>query len=401
MWFWKTEASHAAVPARTPLKVALVTSFPMDCGKPRGGVESVSVNLARALGRMPDLEVHVVTTDRLCVAPIRYAWEGVDVHRLPWSEKRVLTHVLGRGRRQIKEYLTQLAPDVIHAHDFYGIMVKGMAFPRVVTIHGFIHADTLQAGRGTAWFRSMLWRRAEFSSWADHPHIVSISPYVRERLRNLTTGTIHDIENPIAEACFEVERKERKGRVFCAALLCPRKNILGLLEAFSRIVAAGIKAELRLAGASHDPDYERSVHDYVCDNGLEERVSVLGSLNAEAVREELAQASVFALPSFEEGAPLAVSEAMAVGVPVVASNRCGIPYMVRDGETGFLIDPNNSDDIARKLLIVLKNDVLRSRMGQKAGIVARDCFHPTRVAMKTKEIYLQAVEDYARYCGYA
>jgi glycosyltransferase involved in cell wall biosynthesis len=362
-------------------------------------VEAVSVNLVRGLARFQDLEIHVVTTDRTCKNPVRATWEGAVIHRLPWSEKKVLMHAVGYGRREVQNYINKLSPDVIHAHDFYGIMVKGMLFPRIMTIHGFIYADTLKAERGLAWFRSLLWQRFEFSSWADHPHIVSISPYVRERLRNLTTATIHDIENPISETFFDVPRNEKKGVIFCAAVMCPRKNILGLVEAFSQIVSAGVDAELRVAGSSHDTEYERSVRAYIRFKKLEDRVSLLGPIGSEKIREELSRSSIFALTSLEEGAPLAVAEAMAVGVPVVASNCCGIPYMIREGETGFLVNPKDTDDIAGKMLILLKNDMLRARMGQKAQAHAREYYHPNRVAAKTRELYLQAVEDYARFCN--
>jgi glycosyltransferase involved in cell wall biosynthesis len=101
-------------------------------------------------------------------------------------------------------------------------------------------------------------------------------------------------------------------------------------------------------------------------------VALLGKISAADVREELAKASVFALVSLEEGAPMGIAEAMAVGVPVVTSNRCGMPYMVRDGETGFLVNPENPDDVASSLSSLIKTDALRRRMGQKARVVAED-----------------------------
>ena len=58
-----------------------------------------------------------------------------------------------------------LRPEVIHAHDFYGLMVKGMPVPRVFTIHGFIYGDTLVSGQRLAWLRSKLWERVEKAGW--------------------------------------------------------------------------------------------------------------------------------------------------------------------------------------------------------------------------------------------
>jgi glycosyltransferase involved in cell wall biosynthesis len=93
---------------------------------------------------------------------------------------------------------------------------------------------------------------------------------------------------------------------------------------------------------------------------------------------------------------MGIEEAMAAGVPVVTSNRCGMPYMVRDGESGFLVDPNNLDDIAQRLRQLLANDELRRSMGAKGREIALDRFHPAKVAARTREVYLRAINDFQR-----
>ena len=105
-------------------------------------------------------------------------------------------------------------------------------------------------------------------------------------------------------------------------------------------------------------------------------------------------ASVFALLSFEEGSPMGIAEAMAVGVPVVASNRCGMPYMVRDGEGGCLVDPCNPEDIARRLQDLLQGNALRTRMGEKARQFALDRFHPDHMARRTGDVYERAIGNH-------
>jgi glycosyltransferase involved in cell wall biosynthesis len=117
---------------------------------------------------------------------------------------------------------------------------------------------------------------------------------------------------------------------------------------------------------------------------------LLGNLSGLAVREELAKAAVFALTSFEEGAPMGIAEAMAAGIPILTSNRCGMPYMVRHGESGFLVDPHNTRDIAKALDRLLADPALRQRMGEMARIRALDGFHPDRVATRTMAVYEMA-----------
>jgi glycosyltransferase involved in cell wall biosynthesis len=381
------------------MKVAVVTSFPRDVDWPVGGVEAVSVVLVRALAALADLDVHVVTTDKARSRIERSACDGVTLHRLPRGGRWTLTDAIGPGRRCVQDYLNRLAPDVVHAHDVYGLMVKGLPLPRVFTVHGFIHADTALSGSRFARLRSRVWHRIETSAWADQPHIVSISPYVRERLGGIATGVVHDIDNPVATSFFEIERDEQPGRIFCAALINARKNTLTLVEALGRLRAQGVAAQLRLAGAESEPAYARRIRQRVAELGLLEHVKLLGSISGEQVQAELAAASVFALVSLEEGSPMGIEEAMAAGVPVVTSNRCGMPYMVRDGQTGFLIDPTDPEDIAWRLEQLLRGDALRTSLGAQAQAVARERFHPAVVAQRTREVYRRAIRDHARSNG--
>jgi glycosyltransferase involved in cell wall biosynthesis len=375
------------------LKLAVVTAFPRDPESPHGGVEAVSVSLVRALAKREELGVHVVTTDRNCDAENISQWAGATIHRLPARYGKLLVYAVGQGRRQVQAYLRSLKPDVVHAHDTYGLMVKGLEIPRVFTVHGFIYEDTQYSSQRFSRLRSILWRWVETSGWADQPHIISNSPYVRERLCGIVKGTIHDIENPTAEEFFGIKRKATNGTVFSAAVICEQKNTLGLLKAIEQLALQGTQVHLRLAGRVVDAEYGRRVEEFARRPALHGRVSMLGSINGSQVRQELASAAAFALLSFQEGAPVGIAEAMAVGVPVVTSNRCGMPYMVRHGETGFLVEPTDADDAARKLRLILTNPALATQMSLRAREIASDRFHPERVAQRTVEVYQQLLRD--------
>ncbi len=217
---------------------------------------------------------------------------------------------------------------------------------------------------------------------------------MRERLRGIATGVIHDIDNPIAERFFDIARAEDKATIFSAAVVTPRKNTLALVDAVAELAANGIDCSLRLAGSLEDGGYVQQVRERIRRHGLEDRAILLGRIDTEQVRRELAVASVFALVSLEENSPMGIEEAMAAGVPVVTSNRCGMPYMVRDGESGFLVDPHDPHDIARRLRQLLENGELRRSMGAKGREIALDRFHPAKVAARTREVYMQAIEGF-------
>jgi glycosyltransferase involved in cell wall biosynthesis len=392
-----SEHSHAAIRSleRRRMKVAIATAFPVNPSRPHGGVEAVSVNLVRAMAKRPDMDVHVVTfCDGVAEARVE-AWEGASITRLPVVRGPLLWNAVHRYRRQIQDWVAGQKPEVVHAHDTYGMMVQGLALPRVFTIHGFIHEDTRYAGGLSSWFRSQLWKKFEIGCWAEQPHIVAISPYVRERLRGIARGAIHDIENPISEECFDVPARRGQRIIFSAAVVCQRKNTLGLLKAFAALLKKTQPAQLRLAGPMAEPDYAILVKDFIRSAGLEKNVVLLGSLTTQQVRAELAQADAFALLSYEEGAPMGIAEALAAGVPIVTSNRCGMPYMVRHGETGFLVSPDNPEAAADAFYRVLDEPDLGGLMGRRCRAFALDCYHPDLVAGRTCLVYRQAVQEFS------
>lgn len=372
------------------MRVAIITAFPDDPDAPRGGVEAVSVTLVDALRRLGGLDLHVVTVRRGARAARDWEWRGIRIHTLPRRGRWTLTGAMGADRRQVRARVDALAPDLVHAHDTFGLMAAGLARPKVLTIHGFIHGDTLVSGQRLARPRAAAWAVVEKRAWSAYPHVIAISPYVRERLAGVARGAIHDIDNPIDARCFDVVRRETPGAILSTAVISRRKNTLGLVDAFARVVGAGCDASLRLAGAVVEPEYARDVMTRIEALDLGGRVSVLGALTSAQVRQELARAAVYALVSREENAPLGIEEAMAAGMPVVTSNRCGMPYMVKDGESGYLVDPESPADIASRLLAILGDGTRRDAMGRAGAVIARRRFHPDAVASRTLAVYEQA-----------
>jgi glycosyltransferase involved in cell wall biosynthesis len=116
------------------------------------------------------------------------------------------------------------------------------------------------------------------------------------------------------------------------------------------------------------------------------------------MHQEYERASCLALCSFQENAPVVISEAMAAGVPVVASEVGGIPSMVEDGATGRLVDPRDHLRIARALADVLEPD-RGERMSRRAREVAGERFRASAVAQKTFNVYREILEGKAQRGG--
>ena len=91
--------------------------------------------------------------------------------------------------------------------------------------------------------------------------------------------------------------------------------------------------------------------------------------------------------SRQEVAPMCIAEAMAAGKPVVATNICGIPYMVDNGKTGFLFEPRDVQPLTEKIIALLQDDDLRHKMGKRAKEVAKKRWSADIIAKKTVNVY--------------
>ena len=376
------------------MKVALVSRLPQHLDQPRGGVETVTLALAAALAEMDNVDVHVLTIERQRRQLKIETGLGATIHRLPGSRwPQILDILAGPGRARLRRYIYELAPDVVHLHETYGLGIGDLRIPKVFTVHGFDHANLPAEKKALTWLRAPLWKRVESWGLARQRHVISITPYVREHISPLTKAVIHDIDNPVNPACFTIERREVPGRIFFAGWISPRKNPLTLVRALGLLVQRGVSVNLHLAGEESDPPYAQQVRQAIAELNLTDRVKMLGRISANEIRRELSEAGIFALPALQENAPMAISEAMAAGIPVVSSNTCGMPFMIDENINGFLVEPEDPAMLADRLGRLLENDELRRRMGQSARESAHRRFHPISVALKTKAVYDELLRE--------
>ncbi|MFT4101492.1 MAG: glycosyltransferase family 4 protein [Burkholderiaceae bacterium] len=150
-------------------------------------------------------------------------------------------------------------------------------------------------------------------------------------------------------------------RLVCVGRLCAEKAQVLLVEAVAQLARRGVAIELVLAG---DGDMRPQIEASIAAHGLGDRVRITGWLSGEQVRAELLAARAMVLPSFNEGLPVVIMEAMALMRPVISTYVAGIPELVRDGREGWLVPAGSVDALARAIERCLDTpvDVLR-RMG--------------------------------------
>jgi len=135
------------------------------------------------------------------------------------------------------------------------------------------------------------------------------------------------------------------------------------VAALDRLVRQGRSARLRIAGDGPDrAALERSV----TERGLNPQVIFEGWQNADSVRALYRTADLFVLPSFAEGIPVVLMEAMAVEIPCVATRITGIPELIRDQTDGLLVTPASEEELAAAMARLMDDFTLRRQLGESA-----------------------------------
>jgi colanic acid/amylovoran biosynthesis glycosyltransferase len=259
---------------------------------------------------------------------------GVLRHLVYLAEACVL---LGHLRRNGVEHL--------HAH--FGTNSATVALltrtlggpPYSFTVHGpeeFDRPDALSLGEKIAaaafvvavsdFGRSQLYRWCAYEHWA-RVHVVHCG-----------------VDSAFLEAGAQpVEDTER---VVCVGRLAEQKGQMLLLDAVARLAAEGVPLTLTLAG---DGPMRGRLEEQIRRLGLTSRVRITGYLSNDAVRREMLAARVLALPSFAEGLPVVLMEALALGRPAVTTYVAGIPELVEDGVNGWLVPAGSVAELADAL----------------------------------------------------
>lgn len=370
------------------LRVAMITDFAASTDRVDGGVQAVTRYLVDALVRHGGLELHLVGFDYGVGQSRSSTVEGYEKHVLRGSSGGALTAYY-KDQRTLNHLLDRIRPGLVHGQGAgqNGILAVRSGLPSVITIHGILAEE---ANFYTGFAKRL--RQRLLSLWSNHycirrgRHTILISPYVADYFEGRLAGHQYLIPNPIADEFFDVERADNGCRVLFAGRLYALKGVVDLVRATARL-AGTYKFDVVLAGSLHDRNYVAQLREEADRLDIGDRVEFRGLLDEDELRRELGRSAALVLPSYQETAPLVISEAMAAGVPVIASDVGGVRYQVRHGETGFLITPGDVDGLAQRLGELLSDPARRASFGQAAKRLAASNHRATNVAARTIEVY--------------
>jgi glycosyltransferase involved in cell wall biosynthesis len=204
-----------------------------------------------------------------------------------------------------------------------------------------------------------------------------------EKVTTIMNGTDVDLFNPNRPGVSLV--RERFGfERYCLFVghLSSRKAPDLLLEAVSEL--DGVKCAF-----VGDGPMRRCLERNAQQRGIADRVAFLGNVTPAELGRVYADADLLVLPSVSEGAPLVVFEAMSCGTPVLATQVAGLPNLVRDWETGFLVKPGDLGQLVIAIRFLLSDPKALRRMGQKAQRLIRQRFLWPSLTRQYLELYSQ------------
>jgi len=385
------------------LRVAVGTVYPYDESRVRGGVEAVALYLTRAVAKRDDVELHVVSCNRAVGRSFVEKRGSITVHWLATGRRLYGVRAATIDAWRVREVYDQLAPDVIHAQHFGEYAIAARSTSRMVlTIHGL--EALVPHMRDTSHFRGAVGRyRRWITEWLARQGITRASAvidtsggYVTRSVGTWLDGKpIYGVANPVSQDFFSLGEQHRSVAGAPLILWCgsisERKNVAGLVQAFAHIVPRLPEARLTLVGGVADSTYFDRVLHVIAEAGIEGKVKATGPIPQEQLLQAYQEAAVVAMPSIEETAPMALAQAMAAGKAVVASRVGGIPWMVEDGVTGYLVDAGDTEALADRMCDLLLDQARRERMGLAARKRAMSLFAADAVAAQTAQVYYEVV----------
>jgi len=290
----------------------------------------------------------------------------------------------------VYQAIKSFKPDLVHAHSTKaGFAARLCCFilrfkPVLFTAHGWAFTE------GRPYWKRWLLAQAERLAARATTRIICVSEHDRELALQFGVArqdklvVVHNGITPWLPTQGGGARIRRglglqnTTTITFVGRLVPQKDVLTLLSAMKDLP----NGKLLMIG---DGELRPQVEDFIHQNELEDRVVLLGTRYD--VPDILADSDIFVLPSRWEGLPYVVIEASMAGLPVVATRVGGIPELVEDGVTGFLVPPGNPEALSEAIQRLLDNKDLRHQMGRAGREKALREFTSEHMLVETDKVY--------------
>lgn len=191
------------------------------------------------------------------------------------------------------------------------------------------------------------------------------------------------VPNIVELPCERKKKNNSRVKILFLGLLSQQKGVYDILEVCSKYkTELQDKVELHIGG---NGDSKRLIEE-INEKGLSDFVFYEGWVSGERKTQLLSESDIFILPSYAEGLPISLLEAMSYKLPVISTPVGGIPEIVEEGKNGLLIQPGNIDDLFCAIKALVVDGDVRDKMGEKALSMVQKHF-PQQVAADLSGLY--------------
>lgn len=379
------------------MRIVQIGLYPQSRDHICGGVEASVFGLSQALGC--NNEVHVYDQPRIGGENVVESDGSVIVHRFQNVGKRQSSTVV--QAKTIAQDIINMHPDVCHIHGTNLFVWKIYCFlkkeglPLVVTIHGLASIE-----KKNALMKSLGWKRLGqfvYQSWVERRFIGQLSmaivdtEYVKQMINEYRVRKhpiIQVIPQGINEMFFSIRNNcsEKSQTVLSVGAIGERKGHLYTLRAFEIVRQQGIDAKLIIAGTYADKQYGKLLQEAICGSKYRDDIELKLELSNEELRRLYGNARLFVLHTQEESQGIVFSEAMAAGLPIVATNVGGVPFVVTHGVNGLLSSYGDVELFANNIRDLLK-DTSRWQFMSNNSREAASAYHWQIISDRIMELY--------------
>ena len=388
------------------MNIIQVGPYPLSADCIRGGVESSVFGLANELAKSH--VVDVFDYPRLAGKDTVERNGSLTVHR--YKNPGIYNQdAIERGKEMLRD-IVSLHPDIVHIHgtgNISGVLynaVKTYGIPVLLTVHGLLHVEKKNALRKHPslkhLYQLIVQSRAEFEVLNKAQHIIVDTEYVSKQIEHLhdrkkisNLPWMYVIPQGIQSQYLSLLPKPTKEPIILSVgSISQRKGHLFLIRAFEQVHSKIPSAKLVIAGSLAEEAYLSKMREEIAKCRLQDRVDILTNIPQKELLQHYQTASIYALHSQEESQGIALVEAMAAGLPVVSTTVGGIPYVVKDGESGLLSAYSDIDSYAQNIIRLLEDKDLRDNMAQTARNIAQN-YSWTNIAQAIEIAYNRVISN--------
>ena len=344
------------------MKIIQVGPYPISSDCIHGGVEASVYGLAQELAKEHIIDVFDIP--RIGEMDRVEKYGNLTIHRYVNPGIHNKDTVL--RLKDMMDDIVALDPEVCHVHGT-GTISKDIYFalhrhgiPTVVTVHGLLHEEKKQALKRhfslKHLYQYIIQTRDEREMLNAVLHVIVDTAYVQNMLQHYGLKHVpemHVIPQGIDDTFYSINCNPRSNILLSVGAIGPRKGHIYTVEMFNKLRAKGIDAKLRIIGSLADNAYYDQLQQLIASSNYNADITLSVNLPREELLRAFSEAKLFVLHSREESQGIVFAEAMATGLPVVATKIGGIPYVVVDGKSGMLCpygDVNAMAEMVAQLL---------------------------------------------------